>query len=68
MSPPLLRQLWQMIEKLPQQTLAKLDDSGLVSWVVVHLEQCRPLKAEERQAVEGYLYDHTMLIRDMAGS
>lgn len=68
MSPLLLRQLWQMIEKLPQQTLARLDDSGLVGWVVVQLEQCRPLRAEERQAVEGYLHDHTMLIRDMAGS
>lgn len=68
MSPPLLHQLWQMIEKIPQQTLARLDDSGLVGWVVAHLEQRRPLKTEERQAVEGYLYDHTLLIRDIAGS
>lgn len=68
MSPLLLRQLWQMIEKIPQQTLARLDDSGLVGWVVVHLEQSRPLKTEEREAIEGYLYDHTMLIRDIAGT
>ena len=68
MSPFLLRQTWQMIEKIPQQTLTRLDDSGLVGWVVVHLEQSHPLRAEERQAIEGYLYDHTMLIRDVAGT
>ncbi len=68
MTPLLLRQTWQMIENIPQQTLVRLDDSGLVGWVVLHLERSRPLKTEERQAVEGYLHDHTMLIRDMAGA
>lgn len=68
MSPPLLRQLWQMIEEIPQHSLEKLDDSGLVRWVLSHLEQHKSLKTEERKAAEGYLYDHVRLIRDIADS
>lgn len=68
MSPPLLRQLWQMIEEIPQHSLEKLDDSGLVRWVLSHLEQHKSLKTDEREAAEVYLYDHMMLIRDIAES
>lgn len=68
MSPPLLRQLWQMIEEIPQYSLERLDDSGLVSWVLSHLEQNKSLKTDERAAAESYLYDHMMLIRDIAES
>ncbi|ABW32165.1 hypothetical protein [Acaryochloris marina] len=68
MSPPLLRRLWQMIEELPQHSLDKLDDSGLVTWVLSHLERRQHLKTEERKAVEGYLNTHMMLIRDVSDS
>ena len=68
MSPPLLRRLWQMLEKLPQNSLEKLDDSGLVTWVLSRLERHQHLKTDEREAVEGYLYSHMMLIRDVADS
>ena len=68
MSTPLLRQLWQMIEEIPYHSLGRLDDSGLVSWVLSHLENRQPMKTDERKAAEGYLYDHMMLIRDIADS
>lgn len=68
MSPPLLRRLWQMIEKLPKHSLDKLDDSGLVAWVLSHLERHQHLKIDERKAVEHYLNSHMMLIRDVADS
>lgn len=68
MSPPLLRQLWQMIEEIPPYSLERLDDSDLVSWVLSHLEQNKSLKTDERAAAESYLYEHMMLIRDIAES
>lgn len=68
MSPSLLRQLWEMIEEIPYQSLENLDDSGLVKWVLSHLEERLQLKNDERQTVEDYLYNHLMLIRDIAES
>ncbi|MGR3279082.1 hypothetical protein ACSYAD_28875 [Acaryochloris marina NIES-2412] len=68
MTPPLLRRLWQMIEELPHHTLEKLDDLGLVTWVLSHLEHRQHLRIEERKAVERYLYTHMMLIRDVSDS
>lgn len=68
MSPFLLRQLWEMIEEIPQQSLESLDDSGLVMWVLSHLEERLQLKNDERQTVEAYLNNHLMLIRDIAES
>ena len=68
MPPPLLRQLWQVIEEIPYGSLEKLDDSGLVTWILSHLEKRQNIKTDERKAAEGYLYDHMMLIRDIADS
>ena len=68
MSPSLLRQLWEMIEEIPHHSLESFDDSGLVKWVLSHLEERLQLKKDERQAVEDYLYNHLMLIRDIAES
>lgn len=68
MTPPLLRRLWQMIEELPQHSLENLDDLGLVTWVLSHLERHQHLRIEERKAVERYLNTHMMLIRDVSDS
>lgn len=68
MSAPLLRQIWQMIEEIPHHSMGRLDDSGLVTWVLSHLENRQHMQTDERKAAEGYLYDHMMLIRDIADS
>ncbi|ABW33465.1 hypothetical protein [Acaryochloris marina] len=68
MSPPLMRRLWQMIESLPQHSLEKLDDSGLVAWLLSYLERHHHLKTDERKAAESYLNNHILLIRDIAES
>lgn len=66
--PPLLHDLWKLIEEIPSHSLIRLDDTRLVSWLLEHIENRFRLQAEDRKNIEKYLDSHMLLIREMAES
>ncbi|GAB4291867.1 MAG: hypothetical protein Fur0025_27280 [Oscillatoriaceae cyanobacterium] len=69
MSPVMLRQLWNLIEKTQVNTLLSLNDTTLVQWLIEQLKQERgALNSDETNVIRAYLCSKLSLIRDMASA
>lgn len=66
MTPALLRQLWSVVETTQAQLLLKLDDAGLVQWLLKQIATARSLNREEAHVLESYIQSRSLLIRDLA--
>lgn len=66
MTPPMLRQLWSIIELTQTSMLLSLDDQTLVDWLIRQVDQERSLDAQEADLFSNYIYSRLSLIRDLA--
>ncbi|MGJ3246239.1 MAG: hypothetical protein ACFE0I_09220 [Elainellaceae cyanobacterium] len=66
MTPPMLRQLWSVIEQTQTSTLIGMDDASLSSWLLSEIRAERPLDSCEADVFSAYIRSKIALIRDLA--
>ncbi|MGJ3249542.1 MAG: hypothetical protein ACFE0J_00215 [Elainellaceae cyanobacterium] len=66
MTPPMLRQLWSVIEQTQTNRLIGMDDASLSSWLISELRAERPVDSREADMFSAYIRSRITLIRDLA--
>ena len=69
MTPNMLRRLWSLVESSQSNLLLELDDGSLVEWLMSQMDMRNQSTGQDHQeicAIETYIRDHLLLIRDIA--
>ncbi|MEM9136526.1 MAG: hypothetical protein AAGB01_04155 [Cyanobacteria bacterium P01_F01_bin.42] len=69
MTPNMLRQLWSLVESTQSRQIRELDDRRLVDWLLTQMTSRSALMESsepEKNALERYIREHLLLIRDIA--
>lgn len=69
MTPNMMRQLWSLIESSQSRHILELDDYSLVNWLISQMknrQSVSELSIQDGRALERYIRDHLLLIRDIA--
>ena len=69
MTPNMLRKLWSLVESSQPSLLLELDDGSLTHWLMSQMDDREGVYQSntcEQTALENYIREHLLLIRDMA--
>jgi hypothetical protein len=66
MSPSLMRLFWDLVNQAQPNLILKMDDEGLMHWLVDQVKQKSSLDGLQQKALSNYINDRLPLIRDMA--
>jgi hypothetical protein len=66
MSPSLMRLFWDLVNQAQPSLILKMDDEGLMQWLVDQVKQKSHLDGLQQRDLSVYISDRLPLIRDMA--
>jgi hypothetical protein len=65
MSPSLMRLFWELVNQAQPSLILKMDDEGLMHWLLDQVKQKSSLDGSQQNALSNYISDRLPLIRDM---
>lgn len=65
MSPSLMRLFWELVNQAQPGLVLKMDDDGLMHWLLDQVKQKSSLDGSQQNALSNYISDRLPLIRDM---
>jgi hypothetical protein len=65
MSPSLMRLFWDLVNQAQPSLILKMDDEGLMYWLLDQVKQKSSLDGLQQNALSNYISDRLPLIRDM---
>jgi hypothetical protein len=66
MTPSLLRLFWDLVHQAHPAQLMRMDDDGLLCWLIDQVQQKSTLDRNQARDLTNYISDRLPLIRDMA--
>ncbi len=66
MTPTIMRRLWSVVETTHANTLLKLDDAGLVAWLLNQTTIEAALDQTQTHVLRDYIRSRLPLIRELA--
>jgi hypothetical protein len=65
MSPSLMRLLWDLVSQAQPSFILKMDDDGLIHWLLDQVKQKSALDGLQQKDLSNYINDRLPLIRDL---
>ena len=65
MSPSLMRLFWELVNQAQPSLILKMDDEGLMHWLLDQVKQKSSLDRLQQNDLSVYISDRIPLIRDM---
>lgn len=68
MTPSIMRLFWDLVNQTQPSHLLRMDDAGLMRWLVEQVQQKSSLDCKQKNDLSNYISDRLPLIRDIAAS
>jgi hypothetical protein len=66
MTPSIMRLFWDLVNQAHPSQLMRMDDDGLLHWLIEQVQQKSTLDRNQARDLTNYISDRLPLIRDMA--
>jgi hypothetical protein len=68
MTPSIMRLFWDLVNRAQPSQLLRMDDEGLVNWLIDQVQQSSSLDHQQQDALCSYISSRMPLIRDIAAN
>ena len=65
MTPSIMRMFWDLVNQAQPSQLMRMDDDGLLHWLIEQVQQKSALDRHQAHDLTNYISDRIPLIRDM---
>jgi hypothetical protein len=65
MTPSIMRMFWDLVNQAQPSQLMRMDDDGLLHWLIEQVQQRSALDRHQAHDLTTYISDRLPLIRDM---